>query len=148
MDDTTRSSTGPPCACEPEERTYAGVYRVMRERAAPAGLSADNVCDLLTRFLRGSLVGNVRVVALEDAPPRGRRIALMFEASGTFVPMLLKLIKEVVIDGRHYFRLPRLDGEWWQEGTEYVVEIGILLPKHGKRFPPRQSDNVRLVFRR
>lgn len=146
MDDTTRSSTGPPY--EPEERTYAGVYKVGRESAAPAGLSADNVCDLLTRLLLGSLVGNVRVVALEDAPPHGRRIALMFEAAGTFVPVLLQLIKEVVIEGRHYFHLPRLDGEWWQEGAEYVVEMGILLPKHGKRFPPLQSDNVRLVFRR
>lgn len=142
MDDS-RSSTGPPWAVLMERPRTGTCPVVVRERAMP-----DNVCDLLARFLQGSMVGNVRVIALEDAPPRGRRIALMFEAAGTFVPMLLQLIKEVVIDGRHYFRLPRLDGEWWQGGTEYVVEMGILLPKHGKRLPPLQSDNVRLVFRR
>lgn len=142
MDDS-RSSTEPPWVAQ-EERTYTGVYPVMvRESVTPS-----NVCDLLTRFLRDSMVGNVRVIALEDAPPRGRRIALMFEAAGTFVPALLQLIKEVVIEGRSYFCLPHLDGEWWQEGTEYVVEMGIVLPKNGKRFPPLQSDNVRLIFRR
>ena len=143
MDERSRT---PPCdePTAPDERTHVGVHPVVpRESEAPS-----NVLDLLTRRLLGSLVGNVCIVAYDAVPPRGLRITLEFQAAGAFAPVLLALIKEVVIGGRSFFRLPSLDGAWRVENGHYMVEMGILRPKHGNRWPSFASDDVRLVFRR
>lgn len=160
MDDS-RSSTGPPVpATLPmrrvgelppdrdlfapvEERTYTGMFPVVRERTD----RQSKVTSLLARRLAETEFTDMVMWLDCTMPQQGMAgVVVKFTPRGTFVPHLLELIEEIEVGDQRYHRLPDWDGHCGQDKEgRHDVYIVVEVPT-GTRQPPFMTRDVRFVF--
>lgn len=155
MDDTTRTSTGPPVPTKfpmrrveglplEEQRTFAGAFSVARPRE---DVQPSRVTSLLARRLEETEFTDMVMWLDYQMPPDKAGIVVAFTSQGAFAPHLLELIEVVEIGGQRYRRLPEWDGRRgsYKDGRHdvyLVVEVLSTVPR-----PPFMTRDVRFVFR-